>query len=157
MLTLLITDVQKIVNLMTGNFAYIRLNLNQLDALKESYNKCLQINQEYNNAEYIYEGNKISIIDFSVYQITLSNNEFNTITIFKYINLDLHIDKIYQLFGGFGSGKTTFLKAITNNWQYTDGVVKWPIGTEGSIYFIPQAPFVPDGTCMDLPDNARKK
>src|SRR5690606_9773091 len=58
--------------------------------------------------------------------------------------------KIYKLLGESGVGKTTFLRAITNKWNYIEGVVTFPENSNGNLYFIPQKAFIPKGTMIEI-------
>ncbi|WP_341750199.1 ATP-binding cassette domain-containing protein [Candidatus Tisiphia endosymbiont of Sialis lutaria] len=147
----LLTNVANIVFILTHNYSYIKLNLEQIKAFDKAYNDCLLIRNVNNKMKQEFDGDRLSLIDFSVYRPDAENNQNKTlITMFNKITLELQPNKIYKLSAESGGGKTTFLKAITNNWQYTDGVVKLPINSKDNIYFIPQHPFISKGTLLEI-------
>jgi ABC-type uncharacterized transport system fused permease/ATPase subunit len=151
MLMLLMTNVQSIVVIMIANYAYIKLNLEQLNSLEEAYKDCLNTRSTYNNMEYKFEDDHFSLANFCVYKPIKDKSEnMGLFTIFDNVTLDLPLNRIYKLSGDSGIGKTTFLKAVTNNWQYTDGSVKFPGTAKNNIFFIPQDTFIPTGTLLEI-------
>ncbi|WP_337969201.1 ATP-binding cassette domain-containing protein [Rickettsia tamurae] len=96
-------------------------------------------------------GDKLALLDFSVYKPDTTNFQGEEpITLLNKVTLELLPNKIYKLFAESGKGKTTFLKAITNNWQYTNGEVKFPANAKDNICFIPQHSFIPIGTLVEI-------
>ena len=151
MIMSLLTNVQDMVWIMTNNYSYIKLNLEQLKVFDEAYKECLDTRNINNKMHQEFNGEKLSFINFSVYRPNLENAErMEMITMFNQVTLDLLPNKIYKLMAASGGGKTTFLKAMTNNWQYTDGTVIFPAYTKDNICFIPQHSFIPKGTLLDI-------
>jgi len=151
MVTLLMSSMIKVTEVMTGNYTYAKLNLEEMKALKKAYNDCLLIRNINNKMQYEFSGELLSIMDFCVYKPAFEDTQNGDLNVmFDRLNLDLELNKIYKLSGESGCGKTTLLKAITNNWQYTDGLIKWPLNIENNIYFIPQDSFIPSGTLIEV-------
>ena len=146
----LITNLHNIVLTLTGNHAYVRINLEQLSAFDEEFTRCLEAYQE-NKDKYKISFDDIDSVylkDFAVYTFDDSGNKSLLI---KPINISLKYDKIYYISGASGSGKTTFLKAITGNCQYAEGNIQFPSSIEiGSWSFIPQSSFIPFGTLLEV-------
>ena len=93
----------------------------------------------------------LSLVEFSVYKPNVENAQnHELITILNKVTLELPSNKVYKLLAESGGGKTTFLKALTNNWQYTDGTVSLPASAEGNTCFIPQHLFLPEGTLLEI-------
>lgn len=151
MLTLFVSNMLNVVQIMTINYAYTKLNLEELNALEKAYNDCLFVRNTNNKMQYEFHGDQLSIINFCVYKPNIDNTQnIELSTMFDQLNLGLELNKIYKLSGGSGSGKTTLLKAITNNWQYTDGTIIWPINAKNNLCFIPQDSFIPAGTLIEI-------
>ena len=151
MLMSLMTNLQNIVVILTDNFAFVKLNLEQLNAFEKEYNNCLFTRNTHNKMKQIFEGNHLSLLDFYIFKPDLDDiQDIRLIPLFNRVNLELLPNKIYLLYGDSGTGKTTFLKAITNNWQYTDGTVKLPKTAKDSMCFIPQNSFIPQGTLIEI-------
>lgn len=151
MLMSLMTNLQNIVVILTDNFAFVKLNLEQLNAFEKEYNNCLLTRNTHNKMKQIFEGNHLSLLDFYIFKPDLDDiQDIRLIPLFNRVNLELLPNKIYLLYGDSGTGKTTFLKAITNNWQYTDGTVKLPKTAKDSMCFIPQNSFIPQGTLIEI-------
>ncbi|WP_425364497.1 ATP-binding cassette domain-containing protein [Candidatus Tisiphia endosymbiont of Mystacides longicornis] len=147
----LLTNVANIVFILTHNYSYIKLNLEQIKAFDKAYNDCLLIRNVNNKMKQEFDGDRLSMTDFSVYKPDIEDTQNKTlITMLNKVTLELQPNKIYKLSGESGGGKTTFLKAITNNWQYTDGIVKLPINSKDNIYFIPQHSFISTGTLLEI-------
>ena len=151
MLMSLITNIQNITWILTGNYSYAQLNLEQLQAFERSYNDCLLTSKTHNKMTQKFAGDHLSLLNFCVYKPDLRDTEGMTlITLFDVVTLELLPNKVYKLTGESGHGKTTFLKAITNNWQYTDGVVTLPANAKAGLCFIPQNSFIPTGTLLEI-------
>lgn len=151
MITLLMSSMVQVVQIMAGNYTYTKLNLKELNALEKAHKDCLLVHNTNNKMQLKFLGNKLSIINLSVYKTNSEDVEIlESSTMFDNLNINLDLDKIYKLSGKSASGKTTLLKAITNNWQYTDGIVSWPANAENNIYFIPQHTFIPPGTLVEV-------
>lgn len=140
MLVSLISSLRNIVGIITLSYSYTKLNIEQLEAFSNAYSNCVD-NNNNNRMSLEFSGSQLSITDFSVYKPNLD-------IMFNKLNLELLPGKVYKLSAKSGSGKTTFLKAITNNWQYTTGAVQWPLEAENKIYFVPQGSFFPSTSCL---------
>jgi ABC-type multidrug transport system ATPase subunit len=154
MIMSLLVSLQNILITTTYSYDYIKLNLEQLEALDKAYKKCHSDKNSYNNLSTVFSGNagdKITLSDFTVYKPSSEAFEERQLTpMFYKLNLHLLKNKVYKLSANSGLGKTTFLKAITNNWQYTEGSIELPISTKDEIYFIPQHSFIPPGTLLEI-------
>jgi len=143
-------NIQQIVWILTNNFAYIKINLEQLKAFDNAYNNCLAIRSVNNKMVKYFEGDNFVLKNFSVYCPNAEDEILDPIVLFNQLNLTLFPNKVYKLVAESGKGKTTFLKAITNNWQYTDGEVVFPKNTKDSICFVPQHSFIPPGILLSI-------
>ena len=151
MVILLMSSMVKVVEIMTGNYTYTKLNLEEMNALEKAYNDCLLVRNVNNKMQHKFSGNQLSMTNFCVYKANSDDiQDLESSTMFDNLNINLEHNKIYKLYGKSGCGKTTLLKAITNNWQYTDGIVSWPINAKDNIYFIPQNSFIPTGTLLEV-------
>jgi len=149
MIMSLMTNVHDIIKIVTYNYAYIKLNLKQLRAFDEAYQKCLTNNVAYNKMQQDFAGDSLSLVNLNVYKPG-DNDQQDLVTVFKNVTIELPPNKIYKLSADSGCGKTTFLKAITNNWQYTDGTVILPMYAKDHLYFIPQHSFISTGTLLKV-------
>jgi len=148
MILALLTNVQSLTQIFTQNYAYVKLNLDQLKAFEDAYKNCSLIRKTYNKMKQEFDGDHLSFIDFSVYMP--ASDDIELTALFSNVTLDLLPNKIYKLSAESGCGKTTFMKAIMNNWQYTDGIVKFAASAQEKICFIPQHPFIPIGTIVEI-------
>jgi len=132
MIMSLLSNVENIAMVLTSNYSYVKLNLEQLRAFDKAYSDCSLTRTTNNKMTQEFYGTRLSLINFCVYKPDLGDDQ-NTVlvTLFNNITLELSPNKVYKLSAESGSGKTTFLKAITNNWQYTDGIVKFPANAKG--------------------------
>jgi ABC-type uncharacterized transport system fused permease/ATPase subunit len=151
MLMSLITNIIDIVRILTANYSFVELNLEQLNAFDEAYNNCLLTRKAHKKMQQKFEGNHFSLLDFCV-DIPDPRDPLNIklITLLNKVTLRLPPNKVYKLSAESGNGKTTFLKAITDNWPYTDGIVTFPANAKKNICFIPQDSFVPKGTLLEI-------
>ena len=151
MIMSLLNNVQYIALILTENYSYVELNLQQLRAFDKAHIHCTLNSYTHNRMTQEFDGDKFSLIDFSIYKPNFAEGSTEPlIALFNNIRLELLPNKIYKLSAESGAGKTTFLKAITNNWQYTDGTVKFPESAKGNICFIPQHSFIPRGTLLEI-------
>jgi ABC-type uncharacterized transport system fused permease/ATPase subunit len=141
-------NTQDIVWILTNNYSYIKLNLKELKAFDKAHNDCF-LTRTHNKMKQEFDGSHLSLVDFTVYRPDIEAPQ-NILYVFNKIKLELLPNKIYKLLGESGSGKTTFLKSITNNWQYTEGIVKLPENAKDNICFIPQHSFIPRGTLLEI-------
>jgi len=135
---------------MTANYGYVELNLKELKAFEVAYNECLLARNANNKMQYQFHGDNLSIKDFVVYKPESNNHNGDLSIMLNIPEQYLELNKIYKLSGASGCGKTTLLKAITNNWQYTKGTVTWPENAENNICFISQNSFIPLGTLIEI-------
>ena len=151
MLMSLLTNTLNIVHILTGGYELTKLNLGQLDAFDKAYDDCMLIRKANNKMKLEFVSDHLSLSGFTVYKPNTEVAEYSEpAPIFQDLTIELLPNKIYKLVGSSGVGKTTFLKAITNNWQYTDGTVKLPIYAKDNICFIPQNSFIPQGTLLEI-------
>lgn len=148
MLVSLVSNLQSIVGIITTNYIYTGLNIEQLNALDKAYNDSVSRHNEFKKMKFTFSNNNdaLSIKDLVVYKPAFceSGGIKLLMDMFKIPELKLPCNSIYKLSAESGGGKTTFLKAITNNWQYADGEVQWPKDADNRICFVPQeAPFIP--------------
>ena len=147
----LIMNAQSMVWILTSNYEFVKLNLEQLNAFDKAYNDCLHTRNTNNKMKLEFVGDHLSLLEFCVYKPDPEDTEtIAVVPMFNKVTLELLPNKIYKLTGDSGAGKTTFLKAITNNWQYTEGVVKFPANAKEAICFIPQNSFIPLGTLLEV-------
>jgi ABC-type uncharacterized transport system fused permease/ATPase subunit len=149
MLMSLSTNVQSIVWILTNNYSYIKLNLEQLEAFDRSYENCLNTWRNNNKAQISYDGEKFCLNNFSVF-VPSNERDQGIKPLLNNVILELNLNKVYHLFAPSGSGKTAFFKAITNNWQYTDGNVIFPTNAKDNIYFLPQETLIPPGSLVEI-------
>lgn len=151
MLMSILGNIQSIVWILSANYSYMKLNLEQLNAFDKAYKESLLIRKANNKMELKFEGDSLFLLDFSVYKP--ENEKSGSITlvpIINKLNIKLLPNKIYKLSAGSGEGKTTLLKAITNNWQYTEGTVLLPFSAKNNVCFVPQDSFIPYGTLLEI-------
>ena len=151
MLMSLISNVQNAVWILTASYSFVKLNLEQLNVFDQSYRDCVSTHNTYNKMKQECVGDHLSLLKFCAYK---PNTEYDynapLSPIFDHVTLNLLPNKVYKLSAKSGSGKTTFLKAITNNWQYTEGVVKLPYNAKDKMCFVPQNSFIPSGTLLEI-------
>lgn len=147
MLMSLLLNMQSAVSIMANSFAFIKLNFEQLDSFYREYEKCKEARVQRKVTIDFKSDDKIELSEFKVYKP--NSAKLKEDIIFFHNKLDIPTQKVYKLSAPSGSGKTTFLRAITDNWQYMEGKVKLPI-TKDNMYFIPQTPFIPSGTLMEI-------
>lgn len=151
MIMALLANIQNIAWILSGNYSYMKLNLDQLNAFDKSYKDCALICKLHNKMIQEFKGKELSLQNFTVYRPNTDQEEDITLTVvFNKLNLTLEPNKIYKLSAPSGKGKTTLLKAITNKWQYTDGIVKLPENAKDFMSFIPQHSFIPKGTLLEI-------
>lgn len=148
MLLSLISNLQIIVGIITTNYIYAELNIEQLKALDKAYNDSVSRQNKFKkmNLTFSNDNDTVYVKDLVVYKPNFCEPEgIKLSTMFNISELKLNCNSIYKLSGESGGGKTTFLKAITNNWQYADGEVQWPKDADNNICFIPQGSgFIPN-------------
>lgn len=142
-------NIQSLVTILTFNRTYIGVNLEQLKAFDEEYDHCVEL-RKHNNVLQKYEGNCFKLEAFTISRP--SDDDSNVLThILHNVDLELRSHAVYHLSADSGKGKTTMLKAITNNGLYTDGVVTFPSSAEGKVCFVPQHSFFPPSkTLMEI-------
>ena len=151
MLMSLIANIQDMVRILTDHYSFVELNLEQLNAFDKAHSNCLFTRSSNNKMKQKFKGNCLSLTDFCVYKPHPEDvQNIALIALFDKVTLELLPNRVYKLSAESGSGKTTFLKAITNNWQYTDGIVKLPANAKDSMCFIPQNSFIPTGTLLEI-------
>ena len=151
MIMTMINNVSGIVVSLSTNYTMIELNVKELKAFYSEYKKCLDIRLANNKMTQEFDGYEFSLIDFCVSPHTNPDGlDTSTFVGLKNVTLNLATQKFYRVVGPSGCGKTTFLKAITNNWDYTDGIVRFPKDAFENIHYIPQEPFIPQGTLYDI-------
>lgn len=153
MLLSLLLNIQNVVVILTYSYSYIKLNLEQLEAFDKAYSQCKEIKSSCNKSIKIFTGkysNKLTLSDFSVYKPCSENFSPSLSLMFSKSKLELPTNKIYKLSAASGSGKTTFLKAITDNWQYVEGIITLPIDKKEDICFIPQHSFLHPSTLLEI-------
>ena len=151
MLMSLIANIQDMVRILTDHYSIVELNLEQLNAFDKAHSNCLFTRNANNKMKQEFKGNCLSLTDFCVYKPHPEDvQNIALIALFDKVTLELLPNRVYKLSAESGSGKTTFLKAITNNWQYTDGIVKLPANAKYSMCFIPQNSFIPTGTLLEI-------
>lgn len=148
MLMSLILNMQNAFTIMAESFAFVKLNFKQQEAFHREYKRCKDLrDQRKITIKFEKIDNKFVLENFKVYKSDLKDIGD---TIFYHDKLELPTRKIYKLLAPSGSGKTTFLRSITDNWQYTEGKVKLPIEAKDNLYFIPQNSFIPYGTLLEI-------
>lgn len=151
MIVSLTSNLRSITWILTTDYGMMELNLEQMQAFDKAYQDCLLTYKANNKMIQKFSGEGLSLVEFSVYKPNVENAQnHELITILNKVTLELPSNKVYKLLAESGGGKTTFLKALTNNWQYTDGTVSLPASAEGNTCFIPQHLFLPEGTLLEI-------
>lgn len=151
MILSLLSNIQDIVSILTNNYSYVKLNLEQLQAFDKAYQDSLSILNTHHSMKQQFSGNTLILKNLSIYKPDIDYfKPLALTTLLDHLNIELPSNKIYKLSAGSGKGKTTFLKAITNNWQYVEGVVNFPENAKGKICVIPQHSFIPPGTLLEI-------
>lgn len=152
MILSLLSNIQDIVSILTNNYSYVKLNLEQLQAFDKAYQDSLSILNTHHSMKQQFSGNTLILKNLSIYKPDYIDHfkPLALITLLDNLNIELPSNKIYKLSASSGKGKTTFLKAITNNWQYVEGVVNFPENAKGQICVIPQHSFIPPGTLLEI-------
>lgn len=151
MIMIMINNISQLVTCLTQNYKYIELNLKELKAFYNEYNRCIEVKVKYSKMIQQFDGDDFSLVNFYVNPpVDICGQSLSAFQGLQNINLTLQPQKFYRVLAPSGHGKTTFFKAITNNWDFTDGIVKFPKCALESIHFIPQEPFIPQGTLFDI-------
>lgn len=153
MLMSLLLNMQSTIAIATDSYVFLKLNLKQLNAFFKAYEECKSIKTKHNKITIIYntQGNKLKLDKLKIYKpLSTETPENQTELLFDEITLDLPTNKIYKLSAPSGTGKTTFLRSITDNWQYLDGHITLPLDSKDNMYFIPQNPLIPPGTLLEI-------
>ena len=143
------TLLYNLLLILSESYFYAELNLKQLEVFDSSYQEYLTMRRINNKVKITFDSNIFLFQNFSVYRPSQDTPD-NMVAIVNSLNLELVPNKIYRLLAESGGGKTTFLKAITDNWIYTDGSICMPQDAKDRLCFIPQGAFIPSGSLLEI-------
>jgi ABC-type bacteriocin/lantibiotic exporter with double-glycine peptidase domain len=114
---------QDIVALLAVNYGLAKVPFAEIQNFDKAYKDCTTHLANNNTAKYSFDSPVISLRDFTV-DVKIQDDV--TVHVCNNVSVDFAPRKIYKLTGKIGSGKSTFIKALTGHGEYTKGIVSLP-------------------------------
>lgn len=147
----MVTNIQRATWVMTNNYAFVKLNLEQLEEFRKIHNSCLENFLNYYKISYTRDNTTgLELKNVTIHKPTISDNSLSVVELLGKINLKFVFGSIYKITGDSGVGKSTFLKTISGKWHYAEGEISLPNVEETKICYIPQKIFLPDKPLLDI-------
>lgn len=145
-----VRNVYSVSYTLNHDYQHIKLNLKELENFDLMIEKSQNISRLYNKMSLNFvDSSNIIMTDFSVFKPS-GEEEIQLMPILKNVTISLDLLKVYKLEGKSGIGKSAILKSFLKKWEYTDGVIEIPKNFDNHVGFIPQIPFLPQGSLIEI-------